>query len=302
MPRYPGAEWRPLEENATQPRGRMISFVIHTHVGPKGGGYRLPPQAGQEYHFDLAVGGGLRQYMDTDVRADNNYKANGFTLPSGEYVISGSVETGDKYYDGDPGLTLNFSQLGQWDTLIDLCAWVAVTERIPVQWCPDPYGPGFGWHSMWRTETPNNPHDDTIWTKTASKTCPGPGKIAQLKAEFLPAVRARIEGDDMPTADEVADAVWAKMLPRHPFDNQEGSVPAGLFLAAASAYGKHTAIVAPAASKGDVTAATKPLLTKAEFDAAVEAVIGAVSGLDPQVLGDVLAKAVCDLAAQRLAS
>jgi hypothetical protein len=198
MPRYPNAEWRPLPETLPgpeqQPIGTVRSFVIHTHVGPKGGGFRLPPQPGQEYTFDMKVGAdragtaGLRQYMDSSIRADNNYKANGFTR-DGVYYISGSVETGDEYYDGDPGLTKTFTELGQWDSLVHLCAWYVDTHDLPIQWCPDPYGPGFGWHSMWRTVTPDDPHDDTIWTKTASKTCPGAGKIRQLRAELLPAIR-----------------------------------------------------------------------------------------------------------------
>jgi hypothetical protein len=220
MALYGGARAMLLPESATQPRIRPTIVIVHTHVGnPSLDGMRnglLGSDA--EHHFNLRVGGAeLAQYVDTEVRADNNFRANSFTR-GGTLCGAISIETGDLHNSGDAGLTKSFAQLDEFDALVELIAWCCRTHGIPVQRCASPFEPGVGYHSMWgvnvrgdgpgtfgRYDVPesfgggtarlNNP-----WTNALGKTCPGPGKIAEFD-RLLAAVRARVDslGED---ADE----------------------------------------------------------------------------------------------------
>jgi hypothetical protein len=216
----PKASFMPLPENSTQDRIRPISVIVHTHVGNPSleNAHSFLGESGNEHHFNLRVGGTeLAQYMDTEVRADNNWQANSFHR-GGELCGAISIETGDRFHDGDPGLTASFSDLGQFDVLADLVAWCCRTHGISPQVCRSPFGPGIGYHAMWgfnergdgngtfgRYDVPeefgggtarlNNP-----WTLALGKPCPGPGKIGEF-TRLLEAVRRRL-GDDGPAEDE----------------------------------------------------------------------------------------------------
>ena len=149
MATFPGATAQMMPAATTQPKIHPTIIILHTHVGPKGGGF-LRPSGDQEYHFDVAVGGGVRQYMPTDVRADNNFRANAFSR-GGELLGAISIETGDHFHDGDPDLRQTWSQLGQFDALVELVSWCCRTHGIPVRKCPAWDQPGIGFHSMWGT-------------------------------------------------------------------------------------------------------------------------------------------------------
>jgi hypothetical protein len=208
---YPNATFMPLPENDTQDRIHPISVIVHTHVGNPSleGARSFLLDSGQEHHFNLRIGGvELAQYVDTEVRADNNWQANSFQH-DGRLCGAISIETGDSFHSGDPGLTSSFTDLDEFDTLADLIAWCCRTHDIPAKVCASPFEPGIGYHSMWgvnergdgdgtfgRYDVPeefgggtarlNNP-----WTLALGKTCPGPGKIAELTS-LLSAVHRRL--------------------------------------------------------------------------------------------------------------
>lgn len=205
MATFPGASVQLLAQTEQQPHIRPTTVILHTHVGPKGGGH-VHPGKSLEWHFDVAVGGAVHQWVSTDVRADANWQANTFAI---------SIETGDQHFDGDPDLRRSWSDLGQFDALVGLVTWCCQTHGIPAVVCPDWDQPGIGYHSMWgvnergkgdgrfgRYDVPESLGGGTArlnnkWTPSLGKTCPGPGKIAEFPA-LLAAVQARVGGAPAP--------------------------------------------------------------------------------------------------------
>ena len=197
---YPGARWRPLGAN-TEPRITPRVVCLHTIVGSRssaynwfkygnGEGYR-----GTESHFGIGMDGTVDQWQDTDFQADANGPDGGF------YVIS--IETGD---DGTPEDTPWTPE--QFERIAQVLAWCYEEHDIPLELIPDtrPGRRGVGYHRQgvdpWRV-----PGGDR-WSTSFGKTCPGEARIAQVPAVIE---RARVLAgldDDMPSADEVASAVW----------------------------------------------------------------------------------------------
>lgn len=163
----PFAEWRPLKENATQPRMKPTTVIWHTYVdGPTPNqDVRAATESrtdGIEFHFFIRGNGHIDQFIDTERTADANYKANGFAI---------SVETED---DGRPDL--NPWTQEQLDSIDRLSRWLRETHGIEPELCRTSAGGGHGYHSQF----------PMVWTPYKGKTCPGPLRIAQLKTVVLP--------------------------------------------------------------------------------------------------------------------
>lgn len=201
---YPNATQDFIPAATRQHSIRPVMVILHTFVGPKGGGFQRPGSS-LEWHFQVAVGGGVTQYMPTDIQADANWKANSFKLGE-ERVGAISIESGDGAHDDDPNLTKSWSDLGEIDSLIDLITWCCHTHDIPAEPCADWNQPGVGYHSMWgfndakpgrgtygnyTSSTGKKLRLNNPWTTAVGKTCPGPGKIAEFD-EVLATVRARL--------------------------------------------------------------------------------------------------------------
>lgn len=144
---YPDANHDIVDAGRRQPAIRPIMVILHTFVGPRGGGFGRPT-GGAEWHFQVAVGGAVTQYVPTTIRADANFRANRFTH-RGEKVGAISIETSDHHFDGDPDLRKSWSDLGEFDALVELVAWCCRTHDIPAELCPEWNQPGIGYHSMW---------------------------------------------------------------------------------------------------------------------------------------------------------
>lgn len=211
-----------------QPDIKPTIVIVHTYVGNPSLASNLaamePLAFTGEHHFFLRVGGEeLAQFLSTTTRADNNFKANSF-MAGGRRCGAISIETGDKSNDGDRELQRSWSDLDQFDALVDLVAWCCETHDIPVRRCPSPFEAGIGYHSMWgynewgpgegtyghyvddhgRRMRLNNP-----WTNIVGKTCPGPGKTAEFPA-LLEAVARRV-GVTPPPPDDDDDEMDAAM-------------------------------------------------------------------------------------------
>lgn len=164
----PGAELRLLPENRTQKRITPRILVYHTIVGSAESAYGyFLRSTGLESTWIVPKQGRRWQLMDTNVRADCNYRANDWAL---------SVETGDNGApETDPWTD---SQLRE---LIDLGRWaLAVHPTIRRVLCTAWDGTGWGWHAMWGAPSQ--------WTPSAGKTCPGRTRIAQLHRIVFPAL------------------------------------------------------------------------------------------------------------------
>lgn len=187
---YPKAKKCLLPESSTQPKIIPRIIVDHTQAGSNSV-YGLWQSSGLESHFWISRTGLVEQYMDTEVQADANFKANRFLVGNVAYGAV-SIETenspsatqaayhggkGSKAFDVDPWTD------AQLKALIALHEWLAVTHpKIKRQACDAPFGSGLGYHSMWGTGP-----TDWIPAKSKGKTCPGTSRIAQHQKILLPA-------------------------------------------------------------------------------------------------------------------
>ena len=199
-----------------QPRIRPTIIILHTNASNTSlaGAASLMKYTtkGQEYHCQQEapgtgrIAGRIGQYVDFEIRADNNYRANSF-MSGGVLCGAVSIETADH---GTP-YEKSWTDLGQRRNLEDLCVWLCQVLNIPARRCPDPYSPGIGYHSMWGYNTSSNMNVNP-WTNAVGKICPGPGKIREFP-DLLAAVARRVAGgteeDDLPTVNEV----WNFPLP-----------------------------------------------------------------------------------------
>lgn len=165
----PFAEHRLLPENKTQGRISPRSVILHSAVDGRASSlfnFFANPKQGLESHFYVRGDGHIEQYMDTQVRADANNKANAFAV---------SIETDD---NGNPDAQPWSDQ--QVVALVKLVSWICDVHDIPKAQCAGWDKPGVGWHSMWGAPSP--------WTPARGKTCPGKARIEQIKTRILPAL------------------------------------------------------------------------------------------------------------------
>jgi hypothetical protein len=197
-----------------QPRIKPTIIILHTNASNTSlagaASLMLNTTKGQEYHFQQEasgsaprVAGRLGQYVDTTIRADNNYKANSF-YSNGVLCGAISVETADH---GSP-YEKSWTDLEQRKNLEDLVVWLCMVHGIPARRCPDPFSPGIGYHSMWGYNTSSNMNVNP-WTNTVGKICPGPGKIGEFN-DLLASVARRVAGGA--EEDDMYDAAAEKRL------------------------------------------------------------------------------------------
>jgi hypothetical protein len=149
---------RLLPESATQPRIRPRVVILHSAAG-RGSLYRFFLNSSNlESHFWVSSTGEVEQYMDTEVRADANLKANGFAV---------SIET-----ESSPAATEPWPS-PQYEALVRLVRWICDTHGIPKAKVTKWDGTGIGWHIQFGAPGP--------WTPV-SKSCPGPARIRQMPA------------------------------------------------------------------------------------------------------------------------
>lgn len=166
MPWYPAAIHKPLRENDTQPAIAPRAVILHTAWSASSSLFGFfQNNSDLESHFYVANDGTVEQYMDTAIRADANYKANGYAI---------SIETQDD------------KQIKDWtpqqlDAIVALIDWICRVHAIPRVQIARSDGAGIGWHTMW-----GSPSD---WTPN-TKSCPGANRIAQTRTVVIERVAA----------------------------------------------------------------------------------------------------------------
>lgn len=176
MARCPFARWAP----AGTPGGAIDPRVVILHTEATVG--KAQPHDGLEWHFMVFNNGAIDQLVDTNRRADANNKANGFAI---------SIETEDDGSPDDDRWTP-----AQAAAIVLLLRWLHEQHNIPLVRCPDPFGSGIGYHTMFGAPS--------AWTPVV-KSCPGAARKAQFDLEILPALTS---GDDLMGA---ADDILAKL-------------------------------------------------------------------------------------------
>ena len=178
---YPEAVWRPLPENETQPAIEPDQVVLHTavdHPGPTNlRGFFDQDGVTVESHFWVRFSGKVEQFIDTNIRADANYRGNSRAI---------SIETED---DGNPeGRPWTREQVA---AIVDILLWCHREHDIPLEVMPVWNEPGIGWHSMWGFSDRWNLVSPLVnpWTPSLGKTCPGRTRIHQIYSDVLPELR-----------------------------------------------------------------------------------------------------------------
>lgn len=163
---YPGASWRPLPENETEPAIAATQLIFHSAVSRGESLYAFFSRADVvvESHFYVQGDGDAEQYIDTARQADANYRAN---------VRAISVETWD---NADPDRIPWTEQ--QMARLTDIAVWAYHQHGIPLRWCDGPDAPGIGYHSLFPGWSP------------VVKTCPGLARRPQVQQIINRAVAA----------------------------------------------------------------------------------------------------------------
>jgi hypothetical protein len=195
---YPGATKMELQpESDTQPAIDPTQLIMHSIAAPwtKERTFEFwRDSTNLESHFGQSYDGSIAQYIGTQTRADANYLANRRADGTGAV----SIETASNSNHSDPWTP------EQVEGLIKLGVWMHQQHGIPLRICRTASDPGFGYHRL---------HADWAVSGTA---CPGDARVAQFKAAVFPGIVARASGttpapseeDDMPTAAEIAKAVW----------------------------------------------------------------------------------------------
>ena len=153
---YNAAKSKLLPESRTQPKIRPRVVIMHSAAG-RGSLYNFFLRSSNlESHFWVSEAGVVEQYIDTNVRADANNKANGFAI---------SIETESTRSATEPWNPVQFA------AIVKLVRWCCDTHGIPAVICPRWDGAGIGWHIQFGAPGP--------WTPV-SKSCPGPARIRQM--------------------------------------------------------------------------------------------------------------------------
>ena len=193
---YPGAIRMELQpESDAQPAIRPTQFLAHSIAAPwdeKRIYEYWRDSTNLESHFGLDYDGSLGQFIGTETRADANAAANRRADGTGAV----SLESASNLHASDPWTA------AQVETLIRLGVWLHQRHGIPLRICRTADDPGFGYHRLFREWNPNG------------HSCPGDARVRQFHEVVFPGIVARAtnqpapEEDDMPTAEEVAKAVW----------------------------------------------------------------------------------------------
>lgn len=208
---YPGATRMELQpESDAQPAIEPTQFIVHSIVAPWTARRTYEywrDSTNLESHFAVDYAGTVGQFIGTETRADANAGAN--RRPDGTGAVS--AETASNTSASDPW---NDKQI---EDLIALGVWLHQRHGIPLRICRTHSDPGFGYHSMFPQ-----------WS-TSGTACPGKARIKQFKTVVFPGIVARATGkptspkeDDMPSAEEMAEAVW-----QHRIENQFRKDPEG---------------------------------------------------------------------------
>lgn len=185
----PFAVHQPIPETYTQGRITPTTIIDHEAVSWADSlyGYWTTGGVELESHFYVGRTGVIYQFVDTNVRADANYSANGFAV---------SIETWDA--GGDVAGTWNPEQLA---ALKRLHAWLcAVHPTIPKAAATSWSGGGIGGHNWFAAEWAGGP-----------RACPGPNRSAQLRNEIIPFVAGggdwQLWEDELASSDEILAAI-----------------------------------------------------------------------------------------------
>jgi hypothetical protein len=221
MARYPGAIWKPITAKS---RSRLTVYNrvnLHIAVSEASSLFSFFNQAGiADSHFYVRRDGTVEQYVDTAYKAYADLEGNDATI---------SIET--------QGMGTGEWTPAQLESLARLYAWCVKTHGIALKMATssktDSSSHGLSWHRLGidgnfpplpsilagRLQRGGGMH----YSNSFGKGCPTddrikqiPGIFARAKELLEPKPAPTPTEDDMPTAAEVANAVWNEELKTPP--------------------------------------------------------------------------------------
>lgn len=193
MARFPGATWRPLKENRTEPFITPTQLIFHSAVSKADSMFDWfnTPGVDVESHLYVQDDGDVEQYIDTTKQADANFKAN---------IRAISVETWDNR--NPDKVPWNKEQL---QTLAKIAVWAFEEHNIPLRRSRFSGDPGIGGHT-----------DFKDWSNVPGKTCPGLARRDQIDTVIAMALAMlKAEAANTPSRDTKEfqmDATSAKQV------------------------------------------------------------------------------------------
>jgi len=180
------ATWRGPTSNQGPAMVEHRGVVLHIAAGSYEGtiAWQRNSTSDVSSHFVVAKDGRVAQVVDTDVAAWTQILGNGHWL---------SIE--------NEGFLPDKLTAGQVEAAAQVLARAHRDYGVPLQVATSPSGRGLGHHSM-------GAENDVNWGHSA---CPGAAIIAQ-KPLIVARAKEIIEGDDVPTAEEIAAAVWNMVI------------------------------------------------------------------------------------------
>lgn len=178
------AEWRGPTENQGGAMTEQRGVVLHIAEGSYEGtiSWQKNPASDVSSHFIAAKDGRAAQMVDTGTTAWTQKAGNGKWLS-----IENEGFVPDKLTDE------------QVEFAAQVLARAYREYGVPLQVATSPSGRGLGHHSMGSSSNPS-----TDWGHPA---CPGSNIINQ-KSAIVARAKEIVEEEDMPTASEIAKAVW----------------------------------------------------------------------------------------------
>ena len=196
MARDPGSLWSPLPEALDGSHGRSVvktQFIVHstgtTASAEANFRYFSRGDVQVESHFivGLTPADPTRQVMDTTARADANTTASRRGI---------SVEV-----VGTASMPFTPHQVSE---LVRIGRWALAEHPILPRICPAHDASGCGWHVLFGAPGP--------WTTVLGKECPGPVRIAQLKAVIFPVIFSTSPSLDQQQEDTMKPEELAAVL------------------------------------------------------------------------------------------
>lgn len=216
--RYPRGSYQPLGNPAAESRMLAHDLVcLHTMVGTLAGTdsmFENDGFGGTESHWGVGGDGACIQWQDMAYSADAN-------LEGWHRVLSiENADIGAPWFPQWSGSNVPRFSEPQAERLVDLVAWVCSKEAhadcpsswachqvgIPPVFVPDSK-PGRRGICVHRQGIDGNFPDTPLlrgrvsggekWSESTGKACPGDRRILQTANEIVPAVRARLRGEDI---------------------------------------------------------------------------------------------------------
>jgi hypothetical protein len=268
----PGAELQLQNPISTRPITILLWIYLHTIAGTVAGAL-----SGRHYHIYVRGDGSFVQRQDLLLRSAASVEAN-------PYSIAIVCEDMGPAFPSWSGSNVPRYTPQQVDTLILIISWICHRFGLPttaVRTSCLNTGKGIAWHRLGIDGAfpPNWPY----WGRqpgcletslSTGKPCPGTNRITQIVNEIVPAVSSPEE--DMPTADEVATAVWNKRIQGADWTGMDAAaklVMGDIFWHARTTF---KLVSNPAALAAGIAAELPDDITAEQVEAALRKVLGSL--------------------------